>query len=386
MIRACVSGRLMRAAVCLLAALIVSLAANMASSDGALAQGSVRPPEGAVQGGAPTGGNVPGDALGNTSDSEMWRAVRKGVRGSVSIPDQNAAQLVQSEGDNWRAIRNGPLVRWGAYVLAGMVLLLALFYLLRGRIRIDHGYSGRTITRFGFVERMAHWLLAVSFIILGLTGLNITYGKIVLLPIMSKSAFAGITLWGKYLHNYVAFAFMVGLIMVLVLWIAENFPNRYDAKWIAKGGGMFRKGVHPPAKKFNAGQKILFWLVIIGGFSLVLSGIDLMFPFEFAMFSKTFAFFNLFGAGLPTDLAPVQEMQLATIWHATVAIVMVAVILAHIYIGTLGMEGAFDAMGTGEVDENWAKEHHSIWAQEVARSSGARRGAPAKATRPAPAE
>ncbi len=385
MIRACASGRLMRAAACLLAALIVSLAANMASFDGALAQDSVRPPEGAVQGGTPTGGNVPGDALGNTSDSEMWRAVRKGVRGTVSISDQNAAQLVQSEGDNWRAFRNGPLVRWGTYVLAGMVVVLALFYLLRGRIRIDHGLSGRTVTRFGFVERTAHWLLAVSFIILGLTGLNITYGKIVLLPVLGKNAFAAITLWGKYLHNYVAFAFMAGLVMILVLWVADNFPNKYDAKWLVKGGGLFTKGVHPPSKKFNAGQKILFWLVILGGLSLVLSGIDLLFPFEFAMFSKTFAFLDLFGAGLPTDLAPVQEMQLATIWHAAVAIFMVAVILAHIYIGTLGMEGAFDAMGTGEVDENWAKEHHSIWAQEVTKASGAKRGAPAKA-RPAPAE
>ncbi len=370
-----------RAAVLVAAAMMLTGAAGLVLAPQAQSQQPApdAPPSGFV------GGKVPGASLDPSVDSEMWRAVRKGVRGTVSIPDQKAAQLVQSEGDNWRAVRNGPLVNWGGYFLAAVLVVLALFYLLRGRIRIDHGLSGRTVTRFGFVERFSHWLLAVSFIILGLTGLNITYGKIVLLPVIGKSAFAGITLWGKYLHNYVAFAFIAGLVLVLILWVAENIPNKYDARWLAKGGGLFSKGTHPSSKKFNAGQKILFWLVILGGLSLVLSGIDLLFPFEFAMFSKTFEVMNLVGFDLPTNLAAVQEMQLATIWHAAVAIVMIGLILAHIYLGTLGMEGAFDAMGTGEVDENWAKEHHSIWAQEVTKASGAKRGAPAKA-RPAPAE
>ena len=127
---------------------------------------------------------------------------------------------------------------------------------------------------------------------------------------------------------------------------------------------MFTKGSHPPAKKFNAGQKILFWLVILGGVSISLSGISLMFPFKFSMFSSTFAVLNLVGLGLPTDLTPMQEMQYSELWHAFVALGMVAIIIAHIYIGTLGMEGAFDAMGNGEVDRNWAKEHHPLWLEE----------------------
>lgn len=359
-----------------LGALFIATFADLGT---AAAQSSVRPPDNAVTGGGPTGGRVPGDALGGISNSDYWRAVREGVRGTVSIPDKNAAQLVQSEGDNWRAFKNGPLTTWGAWALAGIVLLLALFYLLRGRIRVEHGMSGRTITRFGDIERIAHWLIAVSFLILAFTGLNISYGKYVLLPVIGASAFSAITIAGKWLHNYVAFAFMIGLVMVFVLWIRENIPNLYDLKWLAKGGGMFTKGTHPPARKFNAGQKIIFWAVVLGGISISVSGIALMFPFELPLFSKTFAFFNLFGANLPTDLAPVQEMQLSTLWHSIVALALIVVIIAHIYIGTIGMEGAFDAMGTGEVDENWAKEHHSVWVEELKQSGDGKKSRAATA-------
>ena len=128
---------------------------------------------------------------------------------------------------------------------------------------------------------------------------------------------------------------------------------------------MLSKGSHPPAEKFNAGQKMLFWLVILGGVSISLSGLALLFPFKFAWFSGTFAFLDLFGARLPTDLTPLQETQLAELWHAAVGLLLVALIIGHVYIGTLGMEGAFDAMGTGKVDANWAREHHGIWAAEI---------------------
>lgn len=310
-------------------------------------------------------GRVPGSRMDNGFGSDMWRSVRQGISGDVTIPDAKAAQLVQSEGDNWRNFRNGPLVTYGAYVLGGMLAALAAFYLLRGRVRLEHGFAGRTITRFSFIERFAHWLLAVSFVILAITGMNITFGRAVLMPIIGKEAFSAFSLWAKYAHNYVAFAFTVGLVLILVFWIAENIPNRHDIKWLLRGGGIFTRGAHPPARKFNAGQKIMFWLVILGGASLVLSGLDLLFPFEMALFSQTFAVINLLGTSLPTDLAPVHEMQLATLWHAVVAVLMTAVILGHIYIGTLGMEGAFNAMGTGEVDVNWAREHHGIWVEEL---------------------
>jgi len=353
-------------AALVLIALATTFVQEIADPQHAQAQSSVRPPANAVT--SPAGGTVPGDARSNLSDSEMWRAVRKGVRGTVSIPDKKAGQLVQSEGDAWRALKNGPIVSWGAISLAAIVGLLALFYLIRGKIRVDHGMSGRTLTRFADMERMGHWLLAVSFIILALTGLNVTYGKYFLLPVLGKPFFADISALGKWLHNYVAFAFMAGLVMILVMWIKENFPNKHDFIWLAKGGGMLAKGVHPPSEKFNAGQKILFWLVIWGGLGLSVTGVSMLFPFQIDL--------PLLG------MEPLQQMQFVTTWHAIIALVLVVVVIAHIYIGTIGMEGAYDAMGTGEVDENWAKEHHSVWAKKMTKSRGKSR----KRAKIAPAE
>jgi len=314
---------------------------------------------------SPTGGNVPGNVLGNQADSEMWRAVRGGMQGTVSIPNAQAGQLIQSEGDNWRAIRNGPVTVYGAWAMLGIVALIGLFFALRGRIRIDAGPSGNTIERFNMIERTAHWITACSFVVLALTGLNILYGRHVLLPILGPDIFAAITLAGKYAHNFLSFAFMVGVVMMFVLWVRHNIPNAGDLRWLAVGGGLFKKGVHPAAAKFNAGQKFIFWAVILGGVSISLSGLALMFPFEFTLFGKTFAFLNIFGAGLPENLTMMQEMQLSQLWHGVVALVLTAIIIGHIYIGSLGMEGAFDAMGNGQVDVNWAKEHHSLWVAEV---------------------
>lgn len=319
----------------------------------------------------PESGAVPGGTLGTDASTDIWRAIRQGAQGTTAMTDPRAGMLIQSEGDNWRALRNGPLSVYSAWALLGIVGLLALFFLIRGRIRIEHGRSGRTLLRFNTVERMAHWLLAVSFIILAVTGLNILYGRYILPPVIGAEAFGLLTYWGKLAHNYVGFAFMAGLAAVLVLWFMQNLPTRQDFIWLIKGGGMFSRNSHPPAWKFNAGQKILFWLVILGGFSISLSGIALMFPFEFALFAKTFQFLNIFGLNLPETLTPLQEMQYAQLWHAIMAVFLIMVVIGHIYLGTVGMEGAFDAMGSGEVDVNWAREHHSLWVeQEEARARG----------------
>ncbi len=319
---------------------------------------------------------------GDAGKSDVWRSIRNGERGYVSIPDKQAGVLVQSEGENWRAFRNGPLSNWGVWGMIGMIGLLALFFVIRGRVRIEHGPSPRRIERFNGVERFAHWLTAASFIVLALTGLNILYGRYVLLPLLGPEIFSAITIAGKYMHNYIAFAFMVGLAMIIVLWVKDNIPSRLDLTWFAKGGGLFGKGNHPPARKFNAGQKIVFWAVALGGISVSVSGIALLFPFEFALFGKTFAFLNIFGLGLPATVTPMQEMQLSQVWHAVVSLVLIVIIFAHIYIGTIGMEGAFDAMGSGMVDENWAKEHHSLWVDEV---KAKEREAALSGSRPSPA-
>ncbi len=315
---------------------------------------------------AQTGGAVPGNWSGSASDAEMWRAIRKGVQGTVSIPDKQAGTLVQSDGDSWRAFKNGPLSQFGGWLLALVLVVLAAFRLIRGQVKVDSGLSGQTVERFNAFERAVHWLTASSFIVLGLSGLNVLYGKYVLMPIIGQGAFASLTYYGKLAHNYLGFAFMVGIALMFVLWVRHNIFDGSDLKWIAQGGGFLTKGAHPPAKRFNFGQKCIFWIVILGGVTISVSGLALMFPYEILPWAKTFSVLNIFGFGLPTDLTALQETQISVLWHSAVALGMIAVIIAHIYIGTpLGMEGALDAVASGQVDVNWVKEHHSIWADEV---------------------
>lgn len=305
-------------------------------------------------------GQVPGSSLGNSSDSELWRAIRQGEGG-----------LITAEGSSWRALRNGPLSTYAVWALMGSLIALALFYIARGRIMISQGRGTETIQRFSGIERFGHWLTAGSFVALAITGLNIMYGRYVLLPVIGPEAFTAISIAAKWIHNWIAFAFMAGLVLIFFMWVKHNIPNMLDIQWFLRGGGLFGGG-HPPAKKFNGGQKIIFWLTILGGVSLSLSGWALLDPFTTTMFADTFALLNIFGFGLPTDLSPMQEMQYAQLWHAIMSTFMIAVIIAHIYIGSLGMEGAFDAMGSGQVDLNWAKDHHSLWVEEVQEAEKAR--------------
>lgn len=295
-------------------------------------------PQGVAQQINPTESSVTEDAL--------LQALQSGdaVSGRISIPDQRAAGLIKPDNRGWADLHGGTVKTISIWSIVIMVALLAVFYLVRGRIRIDKGFSGRTILRFGAIERFAHWMLAVSFIILALTGLNLVIGRQILLPLLGEGSFGTMSAFGKLAHNYLAWPFMLALVLVFLVWVVHNFPSKLDLQWLAQGGGLFKRGVHPPARKFNAGQKLIFWSVVLGGAALSFTGVMLLFP-ELA--------------GSPAD------WQLYQVIHGIVAAVLTAIILAHIYIGSVGMEGAFDAMGKGEVDLNWAKEHHSLWVEEV---------------------
>ena len=267
------------------------------------------------------------------------------IEGRIDIPDRKAAVLIQPMGRTWDYFHE-VLLHWGAaIVILGTILVLGAAYLMMGRLRIAAGRSGQKILRFKAFERFSHWLTAVSFVILGLTGLNITFGKLLLLPVIGPDTFSDISVLAKYAHNFASFAFMAGLVLIIVIFFKDNLPAKVDLDWVKQGGG-FIKGKHAPAGKFNPGEKLVYWLSLAAGNGVSLSGILLLFPF--------------YGTDIP-------DMQIAQGLHAVVAVLFIALILGHIYIGTLGMEGAFEAMGTGEVDLNWAKEHHDLWlAQKLA--------------------
>lgn len=264
------------------------------------------------------------------------------IQGRVSIPDKRSSVLEQPAGREWRYFHSVTL-RWiGAIAILGMLAVLVIFYLSRGMIRIEGGRSGRTIVRFSGFERFVHWMTATCFVILAISGLNITFGRPLLLPLIGFEAFSAWSQWAKYAHNYLSFPFTIGVVLIFLMWIGGNIPNKVDIKWLKEGGGIVGHQ-HPPAYRFNAGQKAIYWIVVIGGGAVAITGYQLMFPFY---------------------VTNIEGMQLAQIVHAVVGVLFVAVMLAHIYIGTIGMEGAFEAMGEGTVDLNWAREHHSLWLEE----------------------
>ena len=272
----------------------------------------------------------------------------KRVQGLGTIPDTKSYVIEQPQGREWRQYHEVILPWIGTIAMLGMIVLLAIFFMVRGMVRIRSGRSGVNIVRFNAFERFVHWMTATCFVLLALTGLNITFGKVALLPLIGPSAFSSWSLAAKYIHDYLSFPFTLGVILIFFMWLGGNLPDRTDFNWLAKGGGIVGRG-EPPAYRFNAGQKIVYWVVVLAGTAVAVTGYLLIFPF--------------YGTG-------VEGMQLAQMIHGTVAVLFVAIMIAHVYIGTIGMEGAFEAMGSGTVDHNWAKEHHSLWLEQERARTG----------------
>ena len=277
----------------------------------------------------------------SVKEEQLLQEFRR-IQGRGTIPDTRSYVIEQPAGRDWRQFHQVTLHWIGAIAILGMLALLVVFYLIRGMIRIEAGRSGRVLVRFSTFERFVHWITAACFIILAISGLNITFGKPLLLPLIGPDAFTTWSQWAKYAHNFLSFPFTLGVVLIFLMWIAWNIPTRVDVKWLKEGGGMVGHK-HPPAYRFNAGQKMIYWIVVLGGAAVAVSGYFLMFPF--------------YG----TNIA---DMQIAQIVHGIVAVLFVAVMIAHIYIGTIGMEGAFEGMWDGTVDVNWAKEHHSLWLEK----------------------
>eukprot|EP01037_Dinobryon_pediforme_P005322 gene5322-5375_t len=306
-----------------------------ASLGGALAQPATREA-------APTQGFNPDKV--EVREQDLLSKLRN-VQGTISIPDGRAATLIQPDGRTWRDYRRGPLLWITAACVLGMTALLALFFVIRGRIRIEGGRGMATLLRFGAFERFMHWVTATSWCILAISGLNVVAGRAVLLPLIGNDAFTTFSEWMKFSHNFLAFPFIAGVLLMFLVWVRHNIPNRVDVAWFKAGGGFIGHS-HPAAEKFNGGQKAIFWIVVLGGGGLAVTGLALMFPFY---------------------VTDITGMQLAQVLHGGIALLMIAAMLGHIYIGSIGMEGAIDAMASGTVDLKWAKEHHSLWEEAIMR-------------------
>jgi len=296
----------------------------------------------------------------SVKEDQLFQELNR-ITGRCTIPDQKACTIEQPAGRDWRVFHEVWL-RWiGGVAIVVIFALLVIFYLWRGTLRLEHR-SGRTMLRFTAFERFVHWMTATCFIILAITGLNITFGKPLLLPLIGASAFSAWSEAAKYAHNFLSFPFTIGVVLMFLMWVAQNLPTSVDVEWFKRAGGMLGGG-EPPAYKFNGGEKLIFWIVVIGGGAAAATGYLLLFPF--------------YGTGI-------VGMQTAQVVHSVVGVLYVAAMLVHIYMGTLGMEGAFEGMGTGEVDVDWAKQHHSLWLEEEMEKS--RADAPSSRHAATPAE
>ena len=288
---------------------------------------------------------------GSNPRSEYWREVRQGTAGYTTVKGQETGELIENSGQNWRQVRNGPVATLGAWMIGIVVALLVLFHLTAGKAKLEQR-TGRKIPRWTVFERTLHWFVAVLFILLAITGLSLLYGRAVLIPVVGYDAFAAYAQFAKWTHDYLSLLFVVGLIVMLAIWFSDNFFTKVDWEWFKKGGGYIGKG-HGSAYKVNAGEKVWFWILFVAGIGLMISGVVLLLP-------------NLgFERG---------TMQGANLVHAVTALVLSGFALGHIYLGTIGNEGTFEGMISGEVDEAWAKQHHDLWYKETGGKGAAAEG------------
>jgi formate dehydrogenase subunit gamma len=280
------------------------------------------------------------------NNAPMWREAVTGAAQVTTLPAREGGVLIQKGGEQWRQFRNGEVTRKGGWALVGLLGLITLFYLYRGQIKVSQPATGRLIERFTFVERCVHWANAICFSLLALTGLLMLFGKFVVLPVLGHTVFSWFAMLSKNMHNFVGPLFSVTLIIIFLTFVKDNFPKAGDLNWLLKAGGLFSKsGAHVPSGRFNAGEKIVFWGgVVVLGIIVATTGFILDFP----NYGQTRG-----------------DMQEAWSWHSIAALAFVGMIVGHIYIGTLGTEGAYAAMKTGYVDESWAKEHHEYWYDDV---------------------
>jgi formate dehydrogenase subunit gamma len=274
----------------------------------------------------------------------VYREVRSGKEEYTSVRGRETGVLVQTEGESWRKLRNGPITLYGGWLVVLVLIGIGLFYKWRGPIGLHSPPTGKMIERFSSFERIAHWTMAITFCILAVSGLTMLFGKYVLLPMIGHTLFGWLATLGKNLHNFVGPIFMFSIVVFAAKFIRDNIPRACDITWLAKGGGVL-SGEVVPSGRFNAAEKIWFWGGVIGlGAVSSASGLVLDFP----NFDQTRAL-----------------MMLANIVHVIAAILFIVWSFTHIYLGTVGTTGAYEGMRNGYVDETWAREHAQYWYDDV---------------------
>jgi formate dehydrogenase subunit gamma len=293
----------------------------------------------------------------NNPGGDLWRAVRQGDTFGTQARGVDTGVLIRDSGERWRSARVQQVIPYSAAAMGAVLLLFALYYLIRGPIRIEKGRSGKVIPRYDRYQMWIHWVAATLFVVLMLTGLILLYGKLVLIPLLGKEGFSATAYAAKLIHNYAGPVFAVVLILMFFAFVKEALFNlKVDTKWFLAAGG-YLGGRHPSAEKINAGQKAWFWVATGIGLLIAASGLVLDFP--------------QFGQGR-------EVMQLAHLVHMATAFFTILFFFVHLYLASIGVEGALEAMVSGKVDANWAAQHHDLWYAEVKDQAVPAPGSPSK--------
>lgn len=294
------------------------------------------------------------------NNAPIWRQAGQGMTGYSSLPKTEAPEAgnliqpfvqypgsrVTTAGEAWRQVRNNWLIPYGGAFLLIVLGALALFYFGKGSIKLIGTETGRRIERFTPFERSAHWTNAIAFSILAISGIVLAFGKFFLLPVLGLTLNGWLGYAMKNLHNFAGPVFAVSLLVIIVTFVRDNLPAKGDLNWLLKGGGML-SGHEVKSGRFNAGEKVVFWGgVFVLGLIVVASGLvmDKLLP------------------GLSYERS---TMQVAYMVHSVSNILMIGLFMGHIYLGTIGTEGAYQGMRTGYVDETWARQHHELWYDDV---------------------
>jgi formate dehydrogenase subunit gamma len=277
------------------------------------------------------------------SDADSWRQIREGTAGYSAVKGQETNVLIQGSGQNWRQLRNSVIARYLGIFVSMTLLFFTLFYLFRGPIKLAKSRSGKMLLRWSTFERVIHWYTALIFILLTLTGLTLLYGRSLLIPVIGHDLFSTLATYAKLTHNLSGPFFLVGLLFMFFMWVKDNIPNRIDVAWFKAFGGLIGTH-HPSAERMNAGEKSWFWLLALAGIIVSCTGLIL----DFANFGQDRFI-----------------MQACHLLHTLSACLLIIGAIGHIYIGTLGTEGAFEGMKNGYVDSTWAKQHHDLWYDKI---------------------
>ena len=278
--------------------------------------------------------------------SDLWREIRQRdlpIEGVTQVQGVESGVLINSEGDRWARFRIEKPIRYAPTALLFVIAILVLFYALRGRVGIEGGLSGSMVKRFTDYERVVHWTLAIVFLFLALTGLILLLGRTLLIPLFGHHVFSLLASASKESHNLFGPIFLVSLIMMVISFARRNIYEKGDLTWLLKGGGFIGKG-HVSGGFFNMGEKSWYWMVILIGLAISISGLILVSP--------------NFGQGRVI-------MAISHVVHVFGAIILIAVSLGHMYMGSIGTEGSMEAMKSGYVDINWVEAHHDRWARQV---------------------